>query len=96
MAQSTYAEREETVNEKIENILQPNMRAMAVSVEDVRLSYELVGDFIPIYFDGKTRYGGNQEWYSTYWAQDNGCGANPGSHITYYLNKPKLKRNFCL
>jgi Flp pilus assembly protein CpaB len=41
MAQSTYAEREETVNEKVENILQPNMRAMAVRVEDVRLSYEL-------------------------------------------------------
>lgn len=87
MAQSTYAEREETVNEKIENILQPNMRAMAVRVEDVRLSYEAEGDFIPIYFNGETYYGGNQDWYFTYWAQETGCGPTAASNITYYLDR---------
>lgn len=88
MAQSVYAEQEETVNEKIENILQPNMyAAMVAGVEDIRLSFQEEGDFIPINLNGKTYYGGNQWWYEDDYWQPRGCGPVAAANITYYLDR---------
>ena len=68
--------------------------AARVAVEDVRLSCEWKGTdkFVPIVDNnGKTWYGGNQNWYEDSGKRSNGCGPVAASNVLYYMSRTDTK-----